>query len=102
MTKKMNTENRGFFESRRTFLKTSAFTVAGATLAKGVFETAIATEANADANFTSTPKSLNFYPPHSEWDSFKELDGNDWKRGGVGRNGIVSEDNPEKIGRAHV
>jgi len=50
-----------------------------------------------DSNFTSTPKSLSFYPAFEEWDSFKELDGNDWKRGGVGRNGIKSEDNPNGI-----
>lgn len=97
MTKKMNTQNKSFFESRRTFLKTSALTVAGAGIAKGIFESVVATEANADTNFTSTPKNLAFYPPLEEWDSYKELDGNDWKRGGVDRNGIESEDNPDGI-----
>lgn len=97
MTKKMDIQNNSFFESRRTFLKTSAFGVAGAVFAKGVFDTVVATEANADTNFTSTPKNLAFYPPHEEWDSYKELDGDDWKRGGVGRKGIASEDNPDGI-----
>ncbi|MDD5359405.1 MAG: molybdopterin-dependent oxidoreductase [Sulfurovaceae bacterium] len=97
MTKKMNTENQRFFESRRTFLKTSAYTVAGASLAKGVFSTIVSTPAEADTQFSSIPKSLAFYPPHEEWHSFKELDGTDWKRGGVGRNGIESEDNPDGI-----
>jgi len=86
-----------FFESRRTFLKGSAYGIAGAGLAKGVFETIIATPAMAETKFSATPKSLEFYPPHAQWDSFVELDGTDWKRGGVGRNGVRSEENPEGI-----
>jgi anaerobic selenocysteine-containing dehydrogenase len=98
MVKKMNSKRASFFESRRGFLKGTAYTVGGAVVAKGVFSTIVETPAVAnDSNFTSTPKSLSFYPAFEEWDSFKELDGNDWKRGGVGRNGIKSEDNPNGI-----
>jgi len=80
-------------------LKGTAYTVGGAVVAKGVFSTIVETPAVAnDSNFTSTPKSLSFYPAFEEWDSFKELDGNDWKRGGVGRNGIKSDDTPTELG----
>jgi len=98
MVKKMNDKNSSFFESRRTFLKGTAYTVAGATVAKGVFSTIVDTPALAeDTKFTSTPKNLSFYPDFQEWDSFKELDGQDWKRGGTARNGVASEENPNGI-----
>jgi len=86
-----------FFESRRTFLKGSAYGVAGAGLAKGIFTAIVATPAQAETKFTPTPKKLDFYPPHAQWDSFTELDGTDWKRGGTLRNGVQSEENPEGI-----
>ncbi len=86
-----------FLESRRKFLKGSAYGVAGATVATGVFSNVIAQETKEESKFTATPDSLNFYPSQSEWDSFEELDGDDWKRGGVGRNGVQSEDNPDGI-----
>jgi len=99
MVKKMNNENSSFFESRRTFLKGATYTVAGAVVAKGVFSTIIDTPAMAEGLDTiplenGTPKR---YPPHAQWDSFTELDGNDWKRGGTGRNGIQSKENPTGI-----
>jgi len=98
MVKKMNQTTTSFFESRRTFLKGSAYGIAGIGLAKGVFSTIINTPAVAGTKFTSTPKTLAFYPPFNQWDSFTELDGTDWKRGGTGRNnGIASEDNPNGI-----
>jgi len=98
MVKKMNDKNSSFFESRRTFLKGTAYTVAGATVAKGVFSTIVDTPALAeDTKFTSTPKNLSFYPDFQEWDSFKELDGQDWKRGGTARNGVASEENPMEL-----
>ncbi len=91
-------QDNNFIESRRSFLKGTAYSVAGATLAAGVFETIVETPAQAeDKNFTATPKSLAFYPPLEQWDSFKELDGDDWKRGGAGRNGVRSEKNPNGI-----
>ncbi len=86
-----------FLQSRRNFLKSSAIGVAGASVATGVFSTAVANEEGENSKFTSTPKTLNFYPSQSEWDSYKELDGGDWKRGGVGRNGIQSVDNEDGI-----
>ncbi len=86
-----------FLESRRNFLKGTALTVAGASVAAGVFTSISAKDEKENSKFTATPKSLDFYPPHSEWDSFKELDGDDWKRGGVERNGIESKDNPDGI-----
>jgi len=98
MTKSMNDKKPTFIESRRTFLKGTAYTVAGASLAKGVFETIIDTPATAqESSFTPTPKTLSFYPPLAEWDSFRELDGQDWKRGGTTRNGVQSEENPNGI-----
>jgi len=98
MVKKMNNEKSSFFESRRSFLKGTTYTVAGAVVAKGVFSTIVDTPLMADdSKFTPTPENLNFYPPHAEWDSFTELDGQDWKRGGTGRNGIQSENNPDGI-----
>ena len=98
MVKKMNKTTSSFFESRRTFLKGTAYTVAGATVAKGVFTTIVDTPAMAEeTKFTATPQSLSFYPPLEEWNNFQELDGSDWKRGGVSRNGIRSKDNPDGI-----
>ena len=98
MVKKMNKTESSFFESRRTFLRGTAYTVVGATVAKGVFSTIVDTPAMAEeTKFTSTPENLSFYPPLEEWDSFTELDGADWKRGGVSRNGIKSDENPDGI-----
>jgi len=96
MTKSMKNDNN-FIEGRRSFLKGTAYSVAGATLAAGVFETVATTPAQAETKFTATPKTLSFYPPLEEWDSFTELDGDDWKRGGTGRNGVQSEANPNGI-----
>jgi len=93
----MSKENSVFIQSRRTFLKATAFGVAGATLAKGVFETIVDTPAMADSLFTPTPQTLSFYPPLDQWNSFIELDGHDWKRGGTARNGGSSLDD-EKNG----
>ena len=86
-----------YLESRRTFLKGAAFTVAGAAIAKGVFATDAAAESVSESKFTNTPSSLSFYPDQSEWDSFKELDGDDWKRGGIERHGVRSDSNPDGI-----
>jgi anaerobic selenocysteine-containing dehydrogenase len=86
-----------YLESRRTFLKASAFTVAGAAIAKGVFTTDAIAESVETSKFTNTPDSLSFYPPQSQWDSFQELDGVDWKRGGINRYGVQSEENPDGI-----
>ena len=92
-----NTHDKTFIEGRRSFLKGTAYSVAGATLAAGVFKTVAQTPAMAETKFTPTPKTLAFYPPLKEWDSFRELDGDDWKRGGTLRNGVQSEDNPDGI-----
>ena len=86
-----------YLQSRRTFLKGAAFTVAGATIAKGVFTTDAIAESIEESKFTDTPDSLSFYPPMDQWDDFKELDGNDWKRGGLERKGVRSESNPDGI-----
>jgi anaerobic selenocysteine-containing dehydrogenase len=86
-----------YLESRRTFLKGAAFTVAGAAIAKGVFSTDAAAESVENSKFTNTPDSLSFYPPLDQWDSFQELDGTDWKRGGIDRHGVQSEENPDGI-----
>ena len=97
MTKSMKNDNN-FIEGRRSFLKGTAYSVAGATLAAGVFETVASTPVVAqETKFTATPKTLAFYPPLEEWDSFTELDGNDWKRGGTSRNGVQSAENPDGI-----
>ena len=95
----MSKENNMFIDnSRRTFLKATTFSVAGAVIAKGVFETIVDTQAVAgDSKFTPTPDNLSFYPSLEEWDSFTELDGKDWKRGGTGRNGVASIDNKDGI-----
>ncbi|WP_416768847.1 molybdopterin-dependent oxidoreductase [Sulfurimonas sp. ST-25] len=84
-------------ESRRTFLKGAAFTVAGAAVAKGVFTTDAIADSVEESKFTNTPDSLSFYPPLEQWDDFKELDGDDWKRGGIDRKGVQSAENPEGI-----
>ena len=86
-----------YLESRRTFLKGAAFTVAGVTMAKGVFTTDAIADSVSDSKFTNTPDSLSFYPPMQEWDDFKELSGEDWKRGGIDRHGVKSESNPDGI-----
>ena len=85
-----------FFESRRTFLKGTALAVGGAAVAKGVFS-GITPEVKASDEFTTTPDNLEFYPPLEDWADFNELDGNDWKRGGIGRRGVQSAENPDGI-----
>ncbi len=57
-----------YLESRRTFLKGAAFTVAGAAIAKGVFTTDAAAESVENSKFTNTPDSLSFYPPLDQWE----------------------------------
>ena len=84
-------------ESRRTFLKGAAFSVAGVAVAKGVFSTDAKAESVSESKFTNTPETLNFYPPVEEWDHFEELDGTDWKRGGIERHGVRSAENPDGI-----
>jgi anaerobic selenocysteine-containing dehydrogenase len=86
-----------YLQSRRTFLKGAAFTVAGAAIAKGVFTTDAVAESVKDSKFTNTPDSLSFYPPMEEWENFSELSGQDWKRGGIDRHGVKSESNPDGI-----
>jgi len=86
-----------YLQSRRTFLKGAAFSVAGAAIAKGVFTADAIAESVEESKFTNTPDSLSFYPPMEEWADFKELDGNDWKRGGIERHGVRSESNPDGI-----
>jgi anaerobic selenocysteine-containing dehydrogenase len=85
-----------FFESRRNFLKGTAVAVGGVAIAKGVFS-GITPEVQASDEFSTTPDNLDFYPPFENWDDFNELDGNDWKRGGIGRKGIQSDENPNGI-----
>ncbi len=85
-----------YLESRRTFLKGAAFSVAGVAIAKGVFSTEAVAEESETSKFTNEPKTLDFYPPMDQWNSFKELDGDDWKRGGIGRKG-TSEENEDGI-----
>jgi anaerobic selenocysteine-containing dehydrogenase len=86
-----------YLESRRSFLKGAAFTVAGATIAKGVFTTDAIAQSVSESKFTDTPDSLSFYPPLDQWEDFQELSGQDWKRGGISRKGVKSEENPDGI-----
>ncbi len=86
-----------YLESRRSFIKGVAFTVAGTAIAKGVFTADAIAESVSESKFTNTPDSLSFYPPLEQWDDFKELDGDDWKRGGIERHGVRSEENPKGI-----
>lgn len=86
-----------YLESRRTFLKGTALTVAGAAIAKGVFSTDAAAESVKASKFTNTPDTLSYYPPLDQWNNFQELDGTDWKRGGINRHGVRSEENPDGI-----
>ncbi|QSZ42426.1 molybdopterin-dependent oxidoreductase [Sulfurimonas aquatica] len=86
-----------YLQSRRTFLKGAAFSVAGVAIAKGVFATDAAAESVNESKFTNTPDSINFYPDHADWDNFSELDGDDWKRGGIDRHGVESAENPDGI-----
>jgi anaerobic selenocysteine-containing dehydrogenase len=86
-----------FIESRRNFLKGSAIAVTGATLANGVFSSIVTTDATASNHNSSEATNLEFYPPLEKWEDFNELDGNDWKRGGIGRKGIETPNNPDGI-----
>ncbi|MEA2111327.1 MAG: molybdopterin-dependent oxidoreductase [Campylobacterota bacterium] len=86
-----------YLQSRRSFLKGAAFTVAGAAIAKGVFSTDAMAESVNDSKFTNTPDSLSFYPPQDQWEGFSELSGEDWKRGGIDRHGVASDENPDGI-----
>ena len=86
-----------YLESRRSFMKGAAFTVAGAAIAKGVFTADAIAESVQESKFTNTPDSLSFYPPLEQWDDFQELSGEDWKRGGIARKGVAGEENPDGI-----
>ena len=86
-----------YLESRRTFLKGAAFSVAGVAIAKGVFTTDAAAESVNETKFTNTPDTLSFYPDQKDWDNFAELDGTDWKRGGIDRHGVQTAENPDGI-----
>jgi anaerobic selenocysteine-containing dehydrogenase len=86
-----------YLESRRTFLKGAAFSVAGVAIAKGVFTADAKAESVSESKFTNTPDSLSFYPPLDQWEDFQELSGKDWKRGGIGRHGVQSKENPDGI-----
>jgi len=86
-----------FLENRRKFLKGSVGAVAGASIAVGVFSNVVAEESPEDIKFNSTPDTLSDYPPFEQWDSFVELDGDDWKRGGIERRGVQSASNPDGI-----
>ncbi|WP_428738956.1 molybdopterin-dependent oxidoreductase [Sulfurimonas sp.] len=86
-----------YLESRRTFLKGAAFSVAGAAIARDVFVTDATAESIEQSKFTNTPDSISFYPDQKEWDKFAELDGTDWKRGGIERHGVKSDSNPDGI-----
>ena len=85
-----------FFENRRNFLKGSALAIGGIAVSKSIFS-GISPELQAEGEFSTTPSNLNFYPPLEQWDDFKELDGEDWKRGGIDRKGIQSDENPNGI-----
>ncbi len=79
--------------SRRNFLKATAFTAGAAITAKGVVNSFVPElhAAEEQISFDKLPVTDgNFaaYPPHQNWDSWKELDGDDWKRGGVNRKSI--------------
>jgi len=86
-----------YLQSRRTFLKGAAFSVAGVAIAKGVFATDAVAESVEQSKFTNTPDTLSFYPDQKDWDNFAELDGTDWKRGGIERHGVASKENPDGI-----
>lgn len=79
--------------SRRNFLKATALTAGVAIAAKGVVTTLVP-RLNALENeigFDSIPVNdgnFSAYPPFEKWDSWRELDGDDWKRGGINRNKI--------------
>ncbi len=61
-----------YLESRRSFLKGAAFSVAGVAIAKGVFTTDAKAQSVSDSKFTNTPDSLSFYPPLDQWEDFPE------------------------------
>lgn len=79
--------------SRRNFLKATAFTAGAAITAKGVVNSFVP-ELHASEEQLSFDKmpvndgNFTAYPPHKNWDSWKELDGDDWKRGGINRKNI--------------
>ncbi|HIP21211.1 MAG TPA: twin-arginine translocation signal domain-containing protein, partial [Sulfurimonas sp.] len=48
-----------YLQSRRTFLKGAAFSVAGAAIVKGVFTADAIAESVEESKFTNTPDSLS-------------------------------------------
>jgi len=85
-----------YLQSRRTFLKGAAFSVAGVAIAKGVFATDAAAESITSSKFTNTPDSLSFIQMCLNG-QFQRIRWNDWKRGGIERHGVRSEENPDGI-----
>lgn len=82
---------------RRDFLKLSALGVGGAVVATGAVKSFIPSlEAGADvAKFDKLPVSngnFAYYPPFDRWNSWKEMDGDDWKNGGIARHDVKVHD----------
>jgi anaerobic selenocysteine-containing dehydrogenase len=83
--------------NRRNFLQATAF-VGTVVAAKGVVQTFIPELNAVDTNNPAFDKvditngDFSAYPPFEKWDSWKELDGDDWKRGGINRNDIKVRD----------
>ncbi len=83
---------------RRTFLKAAAIASGATAAVVGSVRTFVP---RAHAGDKLSPKfdklpivdgNLNRYPPFEKWNSFKELSGDDWKRGGIGRADIKVHD----------
>jgi anaerobic selenocysteine-containing dehydrogenase len=81
--------------NRRDFLKAAAVTTGATAVAVGAIRSFIP-EARAGQSLAATFDTVpvvdgNFasYPPFEKWNGWRELSGDDWKRGGIGRADIA-------------
>jgi len=83
---------------RRTFLKAAALTSGAAAAVVGSVRSFVPRAHAGDKLETKYDKlaivdgNLHRYPPFEKWTSFKEMSGDDWKRGGIGRHDVKVHD----------
>lgn len=78
---------------RRDFLKAAALTTGGAIVATGAVKSFIPTLTAGEklTNFDRIPVAngdFAYYPPHDKWNGWREMDGDDWKNGGILRHDV--------------
>jgi anaerobic selenocysteine-containing dehydrogenase len=84
--------------NRRDFIKAAAATSGATVVAVGAIKSFIPAARAGEklqSNFDKLPiinGNFNAYPPHEKWSGWREMDGDDWKRGGMLRHDVKVRD----------